>query len=122
MLEFAHVADEESQSLMTGTPKKRVALAGAAEENGTANNICAVVARRFGVLLLLMLLQSLSRCVAVLHSMIDISFHVRSFELQRFADLLSKNIEITLFLTMLVGAGGNCSKCCDVWGAAQFVR
>ena len=88
MLEFSSVVDEENQTLMNAAVVKRPLAVGPSDDPLTSS-LLDVCGRRFSVLLLLMLLQSLS-----------------SFELQRFADLLAKHIEITLFLTML---GALCS-------------
>ena len=56
-------------------------------------SILRVLRDRFGVLASLLVLQSLSSLV-----------------LQRYEQLLEHHIEITLFLTMVVGAGGNASN------------
>jgi Mg/Co/Ni transporter MgtE len=55
--------------------------------------VLRVLRDRFGVLASLLVLQSLSSIV-----------------LQRYEQLLEHHIEITLFLTMVVGAGGNASN------------
>jgi hypothetical protein len=95
MLEFVGVeSDDVEQSLLPGGSAKRAPAA--QYEEGTIFQTCV---RRFSVLLLLMLLQSIS-----------------SFELQRYADLLSKHIEITLFLTML---GEILCRFCDLTASAD---
>eukprot|EP00475_Leptophrys_vorax_P024622 TRINITY_DN3401_c0_g1_i1.p1 TRINITY_DN3401_c0_g1~~TRINITY_DN3401_c0_g1_i1.p1 ORF type:complete len:255 (+),score=77.48 TRINITY_DN3401_c0_g1_i1:63-827(+) len=74
-------AKSSSASDLAGMSSPRDDMWGAIKKN---------VLERFSVLVLLLMLQSLS-----------------SFVLQSYEKLLSKHVEVMLFLTMLVGAGGN---------------